>query len=285
MVLAVKCLICNKELTYTQSDPSELIHHIKTEHPLHINCKKTTADSRRRKESSQYDLDKSLRRNTESLNSVIDKEAQTDINWKYFEKMSYQYVDTNRSKPGMSKKSEESSANEETQNMTVIDKVIEKIPKSSPGARRINEMTPLKTQVTPKQRKDKSNVHVEAVGGKNGKVLFTEGASYKPPERRQDPRRAKYYKTSIEKWRPVGDEKIHCPQCQSLTRPIVRTHTERVTRSSLASSLVMTCWPMCFAPCLFPAPTHEKLHCPVCNYYLGVYDHQKKITQSNPEVK
>jgi hypothetical protein len=33
MVLVVKCLICNKELTYTKGNPSELITHLKFEHP------------------------------------------------------------------------------------------------------------------------------------------------------------------------------------------------------------------------------------------------------------
>lgn len=33
MVLVVKCLICNKELTYTKGNPCELITHMKIEHP------------------------------------------------------------------------------------------------------------------------------------------------------------------------------------------------------------------------------------------------------------
>lgn len=39
MVLVVKCLICNEELTYTQGDPSILVAHIKFEHP-HLHQKK-----------------------------------------------------------------------------------------------------------------------------------------------------------------------------------------------------------------------------------------------------
>lgn len=35
MVLVVKCLICNKELTYTQGDPSILVTHFKFEHSNH----------------------------------------------------------------------------------------------------------------------------------------------------------------------------------------------------------------------------------------------------------
>lgn len=33
MVLVVKCLICHKELEYSQEDPSELKRHLQIEHP------------------------------------------------------------------------------------------------------------------------------------------------------------------------------------------------------------------------------------------------------------
>jgi BED zinc finger len=89
MVLVVKCLICNKELNYTHSDPSELIQHVKTEHPL-VGAKERKSEQSRResKEKAANDLKHSLKRNSDSLRSLIDKEIQTEIDWKYFQKMS-----------------------------------------------------------------------------------------------------------------------------------------------------------------------------------------------------
>lgn len=94
----------------------------------------------------------------------------------------------------------------------------------------------------------------------------------------------KFYKTSIEKWRPVGDNKISCPRCQSLRRPTVRTQRQHITNSSLVSTFLMSCWPLCFSPCYLPEPKYENLYCPVCNYHLGVFDHQNKTVRSNPNL-
>lgn len=94
----------------------------------------------------------------------------------------------------------------------------------------------------------------------------------------------KFYKTSIERWKPVGDEKINCPRCFAFKRPTVRTQRQHVTDSSVVSSFFMTCWPLCFSPCYLPTPKYENLFCPVCNYHLGIFDHQKKIVISNPNL-
>lgn len=94
----------------------------------------------------------------------------------------------------------------------------------------------------------------------------------------------KFYKTSIERWKPVGDEKINCPRCFAFKRPTVRTQRQHVTDSSVVSSFLMTCWPLCFSPCYLPTPKYENLFCPVCNYHLGIFDHQKKIVISNPNL-
>lgn len=89
MVLVVKCLICNKELSYSHCDPSELILHVKTEHPLVGQRVRKAEESRREsKEKTRNDLQHSLKRNSDSLRSLIDKEIQTEIDWKYFRKMS-----------------------------------------------------------------------------------------------------------------------------------------------------------------------------------------------------
>ena len=94
----------------------------------------------------------------------------------------------------------------------------------------------------------------------------------------------KCYKTTIEKWKPIGNDKIHCPRCKALKRPIVRTFTEQTTQSPLKTALLLTCWPLCAAPCIIPEPTHENLHCRVCNYEFGIYDHnQQKLIPSKSD--
>lgn len=91
------------------------------------------------------------------------------------------------------------------------------------------------------------------------------------------PKHKRIYKTSIQKWSPVGDDKIECPRCHSLKRPTVKTQTEHVSNSSFFSSLLMTCWPCCLSSVfLFPAPSRENLHCAICNYHYGIYDHKLK---------
>jgi LITAF-like zinc ribbon domain len=86
----------------------------------------------------------------------------------------------------------------------------------------------------------------------------------------------RYYKTSIEKWKPVGNEKIYCPRCQSCKRPTVKVSRNHITSSKLSSAFVLSCWPLCFSPCYLPEPSFENLHCKICNYHLGVYDHENE---------
>jgi hypothetical protein len=96
----------------------------------------------------------------------------------------------------------------------------------------------------------------------------------------------KFYKTSIERWQPVGDAKIHCIRCKSHVRPIVKHQTaEHISKSFVLSTFLMACWPLCFLPCsLCPEPRFEKLHCRVCNYNLGIYDHHKNTVVPNPNL-
>lgn len=95
-----------------------------------------------------------------------------------------------------------------------------------------------------------------------------------------------YYKTSIEKWRPVGDKKIHCPRCQAFKRPIVKVQKEKTTESSFLSAFMAACFPLYCSPCcVLPAPKFEYLHCPICDFHLGIYDHVKNIITSNPHVE
>lgn len=334
MVLVVKCLICSKELNYEQNDLSELISHVRQEHPqIKQNSRKFNRPSDRQgdefKQKAEESLNQSLRRNSMSFNSLIDNETQTDIVWSnLFKKMNKQKNTARSSKetPRTSKESfhqtprssketheqmarissasprvSEESKKHRSSDTTMILKspsaqpreVVSSPSRFSDDLQKFNERTRLKTStpVKPtrnltKQMKDLESVRLDV--GKEAKVLFTksedEGKTLEFQKGSLAKKKMKFYKTSIEKWRPVGDEKIHCPRCQSHKRPVVRTHTERVTQSSFATTLLMTCWPLCMSPCLFPEPTQENLHCPVCNYHFGVYDHVLKVVMSNPEL-
>lgn len=90
----------------------------------------------------------------------------------------------------------------------------------------------------------------------------------------------KLYRTSLQKWRP-GGERITCPNCGETKQPIIRAHTERVAHSAFGASLIATCWPFCLAPCLFPEPFLEFIHCSVCDHYLGKYDHKQRLLSPN----
>lgn len=88
MVLVVKCLICNKALSYSHCDPSELIQHVKLEHPLlGQRSKKSEEKQREARERAANDLKHSLKRNSDSLRSLIDREIQTEVDWSFFEAM------------------------------------------------------------------------------------------------------------------------------------------------------------------------------------------------------
>lgn len=282
MVLVVRCLICAKELTYTKSDPSQLIHHVRSEHPQRSrDSEEIIVVDQQRREKTSSELRESLGRNSASLSNLIDKEAQTEVDWRFFARMadiarSSNDIASSSDSPKASKKSSSSAAS--------IKNVSHKSPrvvpvKTSDDRKQFGEKTPLKAAPPTHKPQESAKRHkVKMPDGRDVKVLFTAEDNSPAKQHRR------VYKTSIEKWRPINDEKILCPQCHSLKRPIVRTHNERVTESSLVATLAMTCWPMCFAPCLFPEPTHENLHCPVCNFHLGIYDHKRKVTLPNPEL-
>lgn len=74
MVLVVKCLICQKELTYTKGNPSPLVAHVKFDHPKIKGCFESD-----RKET----LDKAIEANLEKLSKrnfiFVNKSAQTNL--------------------------------------------------------------------------------------------------------------------------------------------------------------------------------------------------------------
>jgi predicted nucleic acid-binding OB-fold protein len=88
MVSVVKCLICNQQLKYSRSDPSELIDHLRLQHRLESQRSKKSFESLEEvKKKASVDLNNSLKRNSDSLRSLIDKEVQTEINWRFFATM------------------------------------------------------------------------------------------------------------------------------------------------------------------------------------------------------
>lgn len=286
MVLVVRCLICGKELPYTQSDPSGLINHVKTEHPLADKRPRTTHESPR--QNVEQDLRQSLDLNSEAFKKLIDKEIQTEVRWKDLFKMSQ--ANSPNLTPQSSDSRRRSSSNDfvpVTQRHSLPTKTRSSPAKITDNKARFSELTPLKSKPPGESARIKNL-------GKDVKVLYEkkpgEGQQKRPSgdqpssSSRKPRNSARFYKTSIEKWRPVGDEKIHCPRCQSFKRPIVRTHRERTTESSFLSTIFMTCWPCCLSPCIFPEPIHENLHCPVCNYHLGIFDHVLKVVRSNPDI-
>lgn len=80
MVLVVKCLICQKELTYTKGNPSPLVAHVKFDHP-NLNQKKTLSEVNK-KETFDKAVEASLGKNSKNIFTLINKSAQTDE--KYF---------------------------------------------------------------------------------------------------------------------------------------------------------------------------------------------------------
>ena len=86
MVLVVKCLICQKELTYTKGNPSPLVAHVKFDHPnLNQKAKGTENDL---KETVDKAVEASLERNSKNIFTLINKSAQTDVGGEKLLKMS-----------------------------------------------------------------------------------------------------------------------------------------------------------------------------------------------------
>lgn len=136
------------------------------------------------------------------------------------------------------------------------------------------EKTPLFKNLKEALKKDKSY-----------KVMLAkQETSSKKPE--TITKKKTYYKTSIEKWKPIGDMKIHCPRCHAYKRPVVKASKEHVTDSSIASAFFMACFPLYCSPCCFlPQPNFEVLRCSTCDFDFGIYDHKREIVFPNPHCK
>uniref|UniRef100_A0A6P4E3U5 Uncharacterized protein LOC108037790 n=1 Tax=Drosophila rhopaloa TaxID=1041015 RepID=A0A6P4E3U5_DRORH len=49
------------------------------------------------------------------------------------------------------------------------------------------------------------------------------------------------------------------------------------------ASCVVTCWPLCFLPCLLPSDNREYLYCPHCRTFLGIYDRDNNCVKPSKE--
>ncbi|XP_022233152.2 uncharacterized protein LOC111081405 [Drosophila obscura] len=94
--------------------------------------------------------------------------------------------------------------------------------------------------------------------------------------------RRQCYRASIERWTPV-DGSIYCPSCGCNRRPVVKSRTEVITSHGCAASCVISCWPLCFLPCLVPPENREYLYCCNCKSFLGIYDREKNCVKPSKE--
>lgn len=78
-------------------------------------------------------------------------------------------------------------------------------------------------------------------------------------------------KLAVEKWRP-GKDQITCLKCGNTRRPVIRSYAEKVSTSPAGAACLLSLWPCCFMPFLFPPPTRHMLHCGSCGYLFGEYD-------------
>ncbi|XP_053692198.1 uncharacterized protein LOC128740661 [Sabethes cyaneus] len=85
-----------------------------------------------------------------------------------------------------------------------------------------------------------------------------------------------YYKTTVATWKPARARKT-CSSCGETHFPVIRSTADKYSRSVLGATTIMSCWPFCFLPCLFTAPTKHHLHCSSCGAYLGPYDESREV--------
>ncbi|XP_058455211.1 uncharacterized protein LOC131432743 [Malaya genurostris] len=88
------------------------------------------------------------------------------------------------------------------------------------------------------------------------------------------------YKTTVASWRPARARLI-CQRCGQSRYPTIRSSANRYAKSTYGAVCIMSCWPFCFLPCLFTAPTKHHLHCSSCGAYLGVYDPSREVIDAN----
>ncbi|KAH8337799.1 hypothetical protein KR067_004231 [Drosophila pandora] len=98
-----------------------------------------------------------------------------------------------------------------------------------------------------------------------------------PPEQVRQSR----YKASIERWVPT-DGFIYCPRCGCSRRPLVKASSE-IGNSGCCANCIVSCWPLCFLPCLLSPDNREYLYCNNCRTFLGIYDRENNCIKPSRE--
>lgn len=89
------------------------------------------------------------------------------------------------------------------------------------------------------------------------------------------------YKASIERWVPT-DGFIYCPRCGCSRRPLVKAASE-IGNSGCCAACIVSCWPLCFLPCLLSPDNREYLYCMNCRTFLGIYDRENNCIKPSRE--
>ncbi|XP_016928205.2 uncharacterized protein [Drosophila suzukii] len=89
------------------------------------------------------------------------------------------------------------------------------------------------------------------------------------------------YRASIERWAPA-EGRIFCPCCACSKRPLIKAASEIVDNGCCAA-WVVSCWPLCFLPCLMSSDNKEYLYCSNCRTFLGIYDRENSCVQPSKE--
>ncbi|KAH8233076.1 hypothetical protein KR026_003880 [Drosophila bipectinata] len=89
------------------------------------------------------------------------------------------------------------------------------------------------------------------------------------------------YKTTINRWTPT-DGFIFCPRCGCCRRPLVKSSSEMVSTGCCVACIV-SCWPLCFLPCLLSPDNREYLYCSNCRAFLGLYDRETNCVKPSRE--
>ncbi|XP_058122455.1 uncharacterized protein LOC131293347 [Anopheles ziemanni] len=129
--------------------------------------------------------------------------------------------------------------------------------------RNIQSAGPKKTNTT--ESPNAKSTNVDSFGEVTATVHQTNAKVHQRQERKV------VYKTTVAEWHPARF-RVHCRNCNGRFFPTVRMATSRVSHSAFAAACVLSCWPLCFLPCLFNRPTKHHLHCANCHAYLGLYD-------------
>lgn len=119
----------------------------------------------------------------------------------------------------------------------------------------------------------------------NAQVLYTRRYRVNTPSSvsmgaLKQPFQHNLYRTSIEKWRPSNGT-IYCPKCGCNKRPLIKTRVGRFTYGKCSTCCLLSCWPFCFVPWLFPMRNQEYLYCVNCKTFLGLYDQNLNCIKPN----